>query len=63
MNEIPSILQKNIFERIFDNYCVKCGAKLPAYPYYGNDGTQFVICTKCGEKHTLTEERHIVRGF
>lgn len=57
------ILRKNLVDKIFDNYCVRCGAKLPTYPYYDNEGNQFVVCTKCGEKHTLTEKRIIARGF
>ena len=63
MNAPSPILQKNIFDRISDNYCVKCGAKLPTYPYYDDKGNQFVVCTKCGEKTILKEEKIIIGGF
>ena len=63
MNAPYLILQKNIFDRISDNYCDKCGAKLPTYPYYDTNGNQFVVCTKCGEKTILKEKKIIIRGF
>ena len=63
MTKQSLILRKDLFDKIFDNYCCKCGAELPRYPYYGNDGSQFVVCIKCGEKHTLTEKITIARGF